>query len=156
MNTPRTNEALAALLERDGELSEDNAPAVLVKLCKELEATTERLWLEIDSRKVIESNFQNEIMSLRKITEKSVALVEFWEEQGGGNGVMARAKEDALIRAAHTSGSGWTASMLRDRVRDRVRVDVLSTTAIQNRVGVKIIPANADVEPPSERKANVQ
>lgn len=102
MNTPRTNEALAALLERDGELSEDNAPAVLVKLCKELEATTERLWLEIDSRKVIESDFQNEIMSLRKITEKSVALVKFWEEQGG-NGVMARAKEDALILAC----SSW-------------------------------------------------
>lgn len=99
MNTPRTNKALAALLERDGELSEDNAPEALVKLCKELEATTERLWLEIDSRKVIESDFQNEIMSLRQVAQKAVALVKFWEEQGGGNGVMARAKEDALILA---------------------------------------------------------
>ena len=37
MNTPRTNEALAAILERDGELSEKNAPKVLVKLCLDLE-----------------------------------------------------------------------------------------------------------------------
>lgn len=36
-DTPRTNEALAALLDRDGELSEDNAPEVLVKLCKAME-----------------------------------------------------------------------------------------------------------------------
>lgn len=33
------------------------------------------------------------------IVGKAVALVKFWEEQGGGNGVMARAKEDALILA---------------------------------------------------------
>jgi hypothetical protein len=43
MSTPRTNEALAALLERDGELSEENAPEVLVKLCKELEAEAGQL-----------------------------------------------------------------------------------------------------------------
>ena len=36
MNTPRTNEALAAILERDGELPEENAPKVLVKLCLDL------------------------------------------------------------------------------------------------------------------------
>lgn len=36
-NTPRTNEALAAIFERDGELSEENAPEVLVKLCKVME-----------------------------------------------------------------------------------------------------------------------
>jgi predicted naringenin-chalcone synthase len=108
MNTPRTNEALAALLERDGELSEENAPEVLVKLCKELESTTERLWLEIDSRKIIESDFQNEIMSMRQVTEKAVSLVKFWEAHSGGNGVMARAKEDALILACgslHNAGS---------------------------------------------------
>ena len=43
MSTPRTNEALAALLERDGELSEENAPEVLVRLCKELEAEAGQL-----------------------------------------------------------------------------------------------------------------
>jgi len=43
MNTPRTNEALAALLERDGELSEDNAPEVLVKLCKAMESEAEEM-----------------------------------------------------------------------------------------------------------------
>lgn len=36
-DTPETDAALAALFERDGELSEENAPAVLVKLCKSLE-----------------------------------------------------------------------------------------------------------------------
>jgi hypothetical protein len=40
------------------------------------------------------------------------------------------------IRAVHTSGSEWKASML----QERVRVDVLSATEIQNREGVKIIP----------------
>jgi hypothetical protein len=37
MSTPETNQALAEILERDGELSEDNAPAVLVKLCRKME-----------------------------------------------------------------------------------------------------------------------
>ena len=36
-DTPETNKALAAILERDGELSEDNAPKALVKLCKKIE-----------------------------------------------------------------------------------------------------------------------
>jgi hypothetical protein len=36
-DTPETNEALAAILERDGELSEKNAPEVLVKLCRTIE-----------------------------------------------------------------------------------------------------------------------
>jgi len=36
-DTPETNQALAEILERDGELSEDNAPAVLVKLCRKFE-----------------------------------------------------------------------------------------------------------------------
>ena len=40
-DTPRTNEALAALLDRDGELSEDNAPEVLVTLCKAMERERE-------------------------------------------------------------------------------------------------------------------
>ena len=43
MNTPRTNEVLATLLEIDGELSEDNAPKVLVDLCKKLESEAEQL-----------------------------------------------------------------------------------------------------------------
>ena len=42
-DTPRTNEALAALLDRDGELSEDNAPEVLVRLCKAMEREAEEL-----------------------------------------------------------------------------------------------------------------
>jgi hypothetical protein len=37
MNTPRTNQILAILLESDGELSEENAPGILVNLCRELE-----------------------------------------------------------------------------------------------------------------------
>ena len=36
-DTPNTSEALAALLDRDGELSEENAPEVLVKLCRAME-----------------------------------------------------------------------------------------------------------------------
>lgn len=36
-NTPKTNQTLAEILGRDGELSEDNAPAVLVKLCRKME-----------------------------------------------------------------------------------------------------------------------
>jgi hypothetical protein len=42
-DTPRTNEALAAILERDGELSEKNAPEVLVKLCRAMECKAEEL-----------------------------------------------------------------------------------------------------------------
>ena len=39
------------------------------------------------------------IVGLEKnVTTAAVKLVEFWEAQGGGNGVMARALEDALIR----------------------------------------------------------
>ena len=45
--TPKTNQALAEILERDGELSEDNAPAALVNLCKELERTAVRMGLEL-------------------------------------------------------------------------------------------------------------
>lgn len=45
MSTPRTNEALLVILERDGELSEDNAPAALVKLCK---------WLETDKHALVD------------------------------------------------------------------------------------------------------
>lgn len=36
-DTPRTNEALAAILDKDGYLSEDNAPDVLVKLSRTME-----------------------------------------------------------------------------------------------------------------------
>lgn len=39
------------------------------------------------------------IVTLEKnVTTSAVKLVEFWESKGGGNGVMARALEDALIR----------------------------------------------------------
>jgi len=41
--TPRTNEALAAILERDCELSEKNAPEALVKLCRAMECKVEEL-----------------------------------------------------------------------------------------------------------------
>lgn len=36
-DTPNTSEALATIFERDGELSEENAPEVLVKLCRAME-----------------------------------------------------------------------------------------------------------------------
>jgi hypothetical protein len=42
-DTPRTNEALTAILERDFELSEKNAPEVLVKLCRAMECKAEEL-----------------------------------------------------------------------------------------------------------------
>ena len=42
-DTPRTNEALAALLDRDGDLSEENAPEVLVKLCRAMERERDEL-----------------------------------------------------------------------------------------------------------------
>jgi hypothetical protein len=35
--TPKTNEALDAILREKGELCEDTAPAVLVKTCRQLE-----------------------------------------------------------------------------------------------------------------------
>lgn len=43
------------------------------------------------------------IVTLEKgVTTAAVKLVEFWESKGGGNGVMARALEDALIREVST------------------------------------------------------
>jgi hypothetical protein len=36
-DTPRTNEALTQVLDRDGRLEDDNAPFVLVRLAKTLE-----------------------------------------------------------------------------------------------------------------------
>jgi|688.fasta_scaffold05728_34 hypothetical protein len=42
-DTPRTNEALVAILERDGELSEKNAPEALVKLCRAMECKVKEL-----------------------------------------------------------------------------------------------------------------
>ena len=51
---------------------------------------------EIRTRAEYEYNLRKKY---EEIAEKSVALVKFWEEKGGGNGVMARAKEDALILA---------------------------------------------------------
>ena len=43
MNTPKTNEALAAIFKRDGSLSEENAPKSLVKLCLDLENRCRKL-----------------------------------------------------------------------------------------------------------------
>ncbi len=42
-DTPETDEALAAILESDGYLSEDNAPEVLVKLCRTMECKVKEL-----------------------------------------------------------------------------------------------------------------
>ena len=42
-DTPRTNESLVAILERDGELSEKNVPEALVKLCRAMECKVEEL-----------------------------------------------------------------------------------------------------------------
>lgn len=115
MNTPRTNEALAALLERDGELSEENAPEVLVKLCKELETEAGQLREQVERSQAGATVWHRRCFgedpkwgdTKDAIVGKAVALVKFWEEQGGGNGVMARAKEDALILACgslHNAG----------------------------------------------------
>lgn len=40
-DTPRTTYAIAVILEKNGYLSEDNAPRELVKLCKALEKETD-------------------------------------------------------------------------------------------------------------------
>ena len=42
-DTPRTNKALAAILDKDGYLSEDNASDVLVKLCRTMERERDEL-----------------------------------------------------------------------------------------------------------------
>lgn len=47
--TPRTYEALAAILERDGYLSEDNAPDLLVKLCRTMELERDKYREQVDA-----------------------------------------------------------------------------------------------------------
>jgi ElaB/YqjD/DUF883 family membrane-anchored ribosome-binding protein len=58
-DTPRTNEALATILESDGYLSEDNAPEVLVKLSRTLERERDQ-WRNEHDRVVRE--FQHRLM----------------------------------------------------------------------------------------------
>ena len=54
---------------------------------------------ERDKAQRIAMKSRGVIVGLEKnVTTAAVKLVEFWEAQGGGNGVMARAMEDALIR----------------------------------------------------------
>ena len=48
-DTPKTNEALAAILDNDGYLSEDNAPDVLVKLCRTMERERDEARERVDT-----------------------------------------------------------------------------------------------------------
>jgi hypothetical protein len=66
-DAPRTNEAIAALLERDGELSEENAPEVLVKLCRQLER--ERDDARLDTKRW-KSNHDNQVKLKQIISDR--------------------------------------------------------------------------------------
>ena len=57
-DTPRTNEALAAILDKDGYLSEDNAPDVLVKLCRTMERERDEA---IQARKDSAADWLNQV-----------------------------------------------------------------------------------------------
>lgn len=48
-DTPETNEALAAILDKDGYLSEDNAPDVLVKLSRTMERERDNARERVDT-----------------------------------------------------------------------------------------------------------
>lgn len=47
--TPETNEAIAAILDKDGYLSEDNAPEVLVKLSRTMERERDKYQEQADA-----------------------------------------------------------------------------------------------------------
>lgn len=109
MNNTRTNEALTAILERDGELSEENAPEALVKLCKELEAEAEQLREQVGRSQSSATVWYRRCTgedpewsdTKDSVVRKAMSLVNFWENIGG-NGVMSRSKEDALILACNS------------------------------------------------------
>lgn len=108
MNTPKT---LAAVKKTQASKDWFGRPIVAAEIMANMEEDYEKELAELRS-KLARSQAAGTIWYRRcfgedpewesakdAIVGKAVALVKFWEEQGGGNGVMARAKEDALILA---------------------------------------------------------
>ena len=96
-DTPRTNEALAALLDRDGELSEENAPEVLVRLCKAMERERDeaRKWSAMlaDAGDEIHAQLREERqLHIQTLNERDEARQ--WESQA----LVARIQRDQFSK----------------------------------------------------------
>ncbi len=97
-DTPRTNEALAAILERDGELSEKNAPEVLVKLCRAMECKAEELNHQLARsqaagtiwyRRCLGEDAEWHLGELTKLAQErdaAIAELEAWRSEKGPEG----------------------------------------------------------------------
>jgi len=89
-DTPRTNEALAAILERDRELSEKNAPEVIVKLCRAMECKAEELNHQLARsqaagtiwyRRCLGEDAEWQLGELTKLTEERDELRDLLQEE---------------------------------------------------------------------------
>ena len=102
-DTPRTNEALAALLDRDGELSEENAPDVLVTLCKAMEREREEALADAAMWKANHDNqvsLKSMLMDRPDLGDRALRIAELIRERdearealetGGLLGILDRA-----------------------------------------------------------------
>jgi hypothetical protein len=103
-DTPRTNEALAAILDKDGYLSEDNAPDVLVKLCRTMERERDEA---IQARKDSAADWLNQVRNAD--LRVTMAKRERDEARGGSwflNGAEYR-KRSGDIEARNNLNPHW-------------------------------------------------
>jgi hypothetical protein len=88
-DTPRTNESLVAILERDGELSEKNVPEALVKLCRAMEWQLGELTKLTEERDELRDLLQEEQrLHIQTLNERDEARQ--WESQA----LVARIQRD--------------------------------------------------------------
>ena len=95
-DTPETNEALAAILDKDGYLSEDNAPDVLVKLSRTMERERDNARERVDTMfaKFVDTLEQtrNERDEARVLADRLAALMQ--RERAGYGGQMVNPECD--------------------------------------------------------------
>jgi hypothetical protein len=85
-DTPRTNESLAAILDKDGYLSEDNAPDVLVKLSRTMERERDEARNERQAYKQLAIKHAQERDETRVLADRLAALLQ--RERDGYGGQM--------------------------------------------------------------------
>lgn len=71
-DTPRTKSLLSVILDRDGELEEENAPFAFVRLCKQLERENTELLERLQDR--TQSYIQGILRNVQTIQQQAVVI----------------------------------------------------------------------------------
>jgi hypothetical protein len=71
-DTPRTKSLLSVILDRDGELEEENAPFAFVRLCKQLERENTELLERLQDR--TQSYIQASLRNVQTIQQQAVVI----------------------------------------------------------------------------------